>query len=159
MQNPKIISLLVVPLFYLGLTCFLPKKATAEMIQTGIQTISGELPISCDTDTQQCYTPTDGELVYIGTLDEVQLHQEMAANNDMASICGSALGGNQFSALILAKDNIDCTSYGYSQEENMRIYQTGNSGNEALEKILKMLYDMEVLDMEEILDMKWMNGN
>ena len=100
MQCKQFLSLLVLPLFYLGLTCFFPTKATAEIIQTAI----GNIPIACDTDTQECYTPQNGRWVYVGTIDDVSQHQYNAET------CMRALG-NSFAAAMTR--GIDCSIYGF----------------------------------------------
>ncbi|MBE9143433.1 Rossmann-fold NAD(P)-binding domain-containing protein [Planktothrix mougeotii] len=100
MQPKQLLSLVVLPLFYLGLTCFLPKKATAEIIQTAI----GNIPIACDTDTQQCYTPQNGGWAYVGSIDDVSEHQYRAET------CMNAYLGNSFSAGIARY--MDCSIYG-----------------------------------------------
>ncbi|MEA5520508.1 hypothetical protein [Limnoraphis robusta] len=102
MQPKKILSLVVVPLFYLGLTCFVPKKATAEIIETAL----GNIPIACDTDTQKCYTPQNGGWAYVGTINDVSRHQYNAET------CMRALGNSMAAAMTRG---IDCSIYGIPQ--------------------------------------------
>ncbi|MGE5659055.1 MAG: hypothetical protein ACM37W_20870 [Actinomycetota bacterium] len=105
MKPKQFLSLLVLPLFYLGLTCFLPKKVTAEIISTTL----GNRPIACDTDTQKCYTPQYGHWVYFGTMSDVSDHQYRVKT------CRDAYFGNSLAAAVARY--MDCSIYGIPKNQ------------------------------------------
>jgi len=106
MRRPKIIGLLVVPLFSFGLACSLPKKATAEIIRGRI----GLIQVACDTVSQKCYTPDGrGRPVYFSTISEIPEHQSTVRLCQSVEELGRAIAAS-----------MDCSRYGYSEEPYRR---------------------------------------
>lgn len=108
MRRPKIIGLLVVPLFSFGLACCLPQKATAEEVRLRI----GLIQVSCNTVSQRCYTPDgSGGWLYFSTISDIPHHQGQAAD------CANAGGGNWLALKRIKARGINCSRYGYSIPE------------------------------------------
>jgi hypothetical protein len=112
MRRPKIIGLLVVPLFSFGLACCLPQKATAEEVRL----IIGRIPVLCNTVSQRCYTPSptpDGNVVwlYFSPISDIPEHQGNARR------CQNLVGDLAPAAAAYYR----CSLYGYSEEPYDRI--------------------------------------